>query len=383
MEEKEAEILFKKDRIKNNSIFQLKDGKLIFYYFIGGYRIILYSQKTFQKLYELNLDELIIKLEEKGKGEFDKEEDEDEETDHKINDNRNYSRNYKDKISIIELDNNLILIGYNKYLIELNYFGKYYSSKILKKFKDIIMDIVELSDERLIIFTNDNIKEIIKNEKKFAIKKKYSFENNWKINPHPPVEGIEYRDFHSYFCSNILPNNKLLLNSFSSELYDCIGCGSHPTEEINYSKIIFLDLKKFEEIASTETFDSLLKYVVLENIIVIQADKILYLYDINSLQSIKKIWLEHKYEYFLNYNKRYLIALSEDKSNNNIEIFKIENNNLIKCYVVQKGFLFKQVYRWWDYSITDYHYNSLIILKDKRIIIIYNNKLYILKINLD
>ena len=66
-----------------------------------------------------------------------------------------------------------------------------------------------------------------------------------------------------------------------------------------------------------------------------------------------------------------------------MEIFKIENNNLIKSYIVQKGFLFEQVYRWCGYSITDYKNNSLIILKDKRIIIIYNNKLYILKINFD
>ena len=383
MEEKEVEILFKKEHLKNNSIFQIKDGNLIFYYFIGGCKIVLYSQKTFQKLYELDMDELIINLEEKGKEEFDEEEDEDEETEHKFYFSKKYSRNYKDKISIIELDNGLILIGYNKYLIELNYYKEKFSRKVVKKFKETIMDIIELSDKRLIIITNDNIKEVNKQEEKYVIKKKYSFGNNWKMNPQPPEEGIEYSEFYSYFSSTILLNDILLLNSFSSELYDYLGCGSHPTEELNYSKIIFIDLKNFKEITSTETFNRIIKYIVLENIILIQFDNKFILYDINSLHAIKTIQLEKEYEYFLKYDKKYLITLSEIKRENNFEIFKIENNNLIKSYIVQKGFLFEQVYKWCGYSITDYKNNSLIILKDKKIIIIYNNKLYILKINFD
>ena len=245
------------------------------------------------------------------------------------------------------------------------------------------MDIIGLSDKRLIIITNDNIKEVIKQEEKYVIKKKYSFGNNWKMNPQPPDITIKYSEFHSYFSSTILLNDILLLNSFSSELYDYLGCGSHLTEELNYSKIIFIDLKNFKEITSTQTFNRILKYVVLENIILIQVDNKFILYDINSLHAIKTIQLEKKYEYFLKYNKKYLIALSEIERENNFEIFKIKNNNLIKSYIVQKGFLFEQVYRWCGYSITDYKNNSLIILKDKKIIIIYDNKLYIFKINFD
>ena len=51
MEEKKAEILFTKENIKYDSTLQLKDRKLIVYYFIGDYKIVLYSQKSFQKLY--------------------------------------------------------------------------------------------------------------------------------------------------------------------------------------------------------------------------------------------------------------------------------------------------------------------------------------------
>ena len=62
MEEKEIEFLFTKKYIDANSILQLKDGKLLFYDSIGGYNIILYNQKTFQKLFVLDIDELIKNL---------------------------------------------------------------------------------------------------------------------------------------------------------------------------------------------------------------------------------------------------------------------------------------------------------------------------------
>ena len=229
MEEKEVEFLFTKKYIDANSILQLKDGKLLFYDSIGGYNIILYNQKTFQKLFVLDIDELIKKLEEMPKVEFDEEEDDEDDDDDDDDDmkfwkkfrwSRRYSRNYGDKINIKELDNGLILIGYNKYLIELNYFENNYSSKVVKKFKEIILDILELSDKKFIIIANDNIKEVIKEKGKYVIINKHPFEENWRMNGHHSTLDIEYKDFRQYFSSNILPNDKLLLNSFSSELFE-------------------------------------------------------------------------------------------------------------------------------------------------------------------
>ena len=378
MEEKEIEFHFKKKYIEGDSILQLKDGKLLFYYFIGGYNIYLYNQKTFQKLYELDIDKLI-------EVEFDEEEDDDndEENLHKFHWSNRYSENYKDKMTIKELDNDLILIGYNKYLIEINSHEKNISSKIVKKFKENILDIIELFDKRLIIIANDNIKEVIKEKEKYVIKNKYPFEDKWKMKRHHSRIDIEYRHFQQHFCSIILPNDKLLLNNISSELFDYTGCLSHPTEELTFSKIIFIDLKNFKEILSTETFNQLLKCILLENVIVIQAYKDLLLYDINSFQSIKKIKLEQYYNFFNKLNKKYLIALSQQKISNNIEIFKIENNDLIKVNIVQKKFDFSSKYRWSDYLIDDYNNNPILMLKDKRILILFGNKLYILKFNKD
>ena len=383
MEEKEVEFLFTKKYIDVNSILQLKDGKLLFYDSIGGYNIILYNQKTFQKLFVLDIDELIKKLEEMPKVEFYEEEDDDDDMKFwkKCRWSRRYSRNYGDKINIKELDNGLILIGYNKYLIELNYFENNYSSKVVKKFKEIILDILELSDKKFIIIANDNIKEVIKEKGKYVITKKYSFEENWRMNCHRSTPDIEYSDFSQYFCSNILPDDKLLLNSFSSELFDYTGCSSHPTEQLTFSKIIFIDLKNFKEITSTKTFNKILRYIFLENIIIIQVYKKLILYDINSLKHLRDIQLEQYYNFFKHNNN--LIAFSQEEKNNNISIFKVENNDLIKVYIIQKEFPFSKRSRWNNYSISDYIKNSLLILNNKRIIFIYGYQIYILKLNID
>ena len=79
MEEKEVEFIFTKKYSRGYSILQLKDGKLLFYESIGGFSILLYSQKTFRQLYKLNIDELIVKFEEMPNVEFDEEEDDDTE----------------------------------------------------------------------------------------------------------------------------------------------------------------------------------------------------------------------------------------------------------------------------------------------------------------
>ena len=293
-----------------------------------------------------------------------------------------YRPNYNDKINIKELDNCLILIGYNKYLIELNYFEKNYPNKVVKKFKEVILDFIELSDKRfIIIITNDNIKEVIKEKEKYVITKKYPFEENWRMNSHISTPDIEYSDFSQYFCFNLLPNDKLLLNSFSREYFDYTGCASHPTEQLTFSKIIFIDLKNFKEIASTETFNKILRYILIENIIIIQVCKNLILYDNNSLKPIKNIQLECDYNLY-KYNEN-LIAISQEEKNNNITIFKVENNDLIKVHIIQKDFPFTKRYRWNNYSISDYINNSLLVLKDKRIIIIYSKKLYIFKLNIE
>ena len=167
MKEDEVEILFEKKYISANSILQLKDGKLLFFFSNGGNNIIFYSQKTFQKIYELELDKLIKKLEEDEKIEFDEEEDDDKKPLNRFRFFRKFSGNFGGQIIIKETKNDLILIGFNKYLIEFNAHENIYSSKVVKKFNKKIKDIAIISDEKLIIIAKDNIKEVIKEKEKY------------------------------------------------------------------------------------------------------------------------------------------------------------------------------------------------------------------------
>ena len=62
------------------------------------------------------------------------------------------------------------------------------------------------------------------------------------------------------------------------------------------------------------------------------------------MQPIKTIELEKYYNYFSKYNKNSLIALSQEAYDNNIEIFRLENNNLVKSYIIRKVFIFNNIY---------------------------------------
>ena len=54
MEQKELQIMFSEE-IYGDILLQLKDGKIIFYYFRGEGNIYIYNEKSFQKLFEINL----------------------------------------------------------------------------------------------------------------------------------------------------------------------------------------------------------------------------------------------------------------------------------------------------------------------------------------
>ena len=125
MESKEFQFIFTK-KINGDSIIQLKDGKILFYHFRFFYNISIYNEKTFQKLYEIDLIEFIKKHEERKKKKENLNNAEDETNKWKYE----FCSN---KVSIKEVNNNLILIGLNEYLIELKKTTKLMILKLLKK----------------------------------------------------------------------------------------------------------------------------------------------------------------------------------------------------------------------------------------------------------
>ena len=138
MIEKKAECLFSK-KIKGDTILQLKNGKLLFYYIRVKYGIKIYNEKSFRQLVSINLFKQMKEFEkdknikkEVYKSKDDEKDDEDEENDEAKDDIRKMLLSFKfrrkyiyspgknyNKNSIKELRNGIIIIGRNNYLFEL------------------------------------------------------------------------------------------------------------------------------------------------------------------------------------------------------------------------------------------------------------------------
>ena len=215
------------------------------------------------------------------------------------------------------------------------------------------------------------------------MKGQYIIKENWRLKPSSSDDEYSYSDFKQYYLSFELPNNRLLLNSFSTELRDHEFCGTHPSDEISHSKIIFIDLKNFEEIKSTEEFSGDAKSIVLEKLIIIQSILDIYIYDIISLDIIKIIKLEYYYDKIYKYNNDYLIAFSEYEEKNDLLIYKVEGNDLVKSCVVKNTFVFKEKIGFNGYTIYEYNNKFLFALKDKRIIMLCHRAIYLLKLEID
>ena len=118
-----------KAKIEANTIIQLKDGRLLFYYFREIYKIYIYNEKTFEQLFEIDLKNLKYEFMNKFEGDNEKNSNKlknHEESNAKIEKDDNIFNKFnkynvkRNKNSIKELDNGLILIGRDKYLIEIN-----------------------------------------------------------------------------------------------------------------------------------------------------------------------------------------------------------------------------------------------------------------------
>ena len=150
MEEKFDERLFR-TYIDGDSLYPLKNGKIISYYFRSNYEISVFNGKTFQKIFFFDLYEIIKK--------YEKEEDEED-----------YF--YKNNNCLKEIENDIILIGRDRCLIELNFKENNYDYKLVQLFDDIGVNINELEDKNIIILTKNKIYLYIKKKKKIILLKK-------------------------------------------------------------------------------------------------------------------------------------------------------------------------------------------------------------------
>ena len=257
--------------LDGDSLIQLDDRSLLSFYFRMSNPLKIYEQKEFKEKLSIDLEEIL--KEHNKKIIYNEEEDEVEEKE----------KNKSFQLAVFQLKKKSILVGYYNYLIEIKLKDKNFESKVIFEDKDNILNINELSDGRIILITNNSILVL----KDLILKDKYNIKKNWRIVPVSLTERY-YGNFEQYFSSNILSDERILIRSFSTELSYNGGCGTHPPDEFTHSKIIFLNTKNFEEIKTTEEFESDCRALVFENLIIIQAYHDIYLYDIKTLENIEK-----------------------------------------------------------------------------------------------
>ena len=367
MLKKEAQFIFEK-KFDGNNIIQLKNGKIISYHTWNDYHFNVYNEKSFQKVYDIYLKEYIniyemMKQYNKKKVE-EKKENKEGNVEYFFY-NRGPTNEQREKNSIKELKKDLIIIGRSNYLFEIKLYEKTYDCQIVKQFDEIILNVDVLSEKKIIAFTITNIILLEKETEEYIIKDKFLLKDDWILFKNS--EG----DFNQYYFSDILPNNRLLLNSYCFELRYGSGLpfaiAKDMVREYRYSKIIFIDLNNFVEITSCEKIDNDTKYIILENAIIIQSYENLIIYDINTLNIIKKIKAIKEYDFMYQLDKQNLIAISNDKKDNYLKIYKIENNDLIEFCNINCP-LFKKIFEYHYYRMNN---EKIFVLRDKKILITY------------
>ena len=340
-----------------DSLIQLDDERILSFYCRNIDALKIYEQKEFKEILSIDLEEI-------------------------LNQNNKKTENFHEsektfELSVIQLKNKSILVGLYTYLIEIKLNEKSFESKVIFEYKENILNINELPDGKIILITNNSI--LVLND--FILKDKYNIKNNWKIIPVSLKSGFT-GNFDQYFASIILPDERILLRSFSTELSYYGGNRAYPSAEFNNSKIIFINTKNFKEIKTTEEFKSDSRALVYDNLIIIQDLHDIYLYDIKTLDIIKKMGIEGEYCYFEKYNENEIIAYSIYENINDLLIYRVEGRDIFKICEVKKKFRFKKFKRNY-YDRKRYNNKVLFVLKDKRIILLCHNNALLLNLNLD
>ena len=341
-----------------DSLIQLDDERILSFYFRSIEALKIYEQKEFKEILSIDLEE-ILKQNNKNTEDF-----------------RESEKTFE--LSVIQLKNKSILVGFYTYLIEIKLNEKSFESNVVFEYKENILNINELPDGKIILFTNNSI--LVLND--FILKDKYNIKKNWKIVPVSLTRRF-YGNFDQYFASIILPDKRILLRSFSTELSYNDGCRAYPPLEFTHSKIIFLNTKNFEEIKTTEEFKSDSRGLVYENLIIIQDFYDIYLYDIKTLDIIKKMEINGEYSYFEKYKENEIIAYSIYENINDLLIYRVEGRDIFKTCEVKKKFKFKKILGRNYYDLKRYDNKLLFVLKDKRIILLCHGNALLLNLNLE
>ena len=80
--------------------------------------------------------------------------------------------------------------------------------------------------------------------------------------------------------------------------------------------------------------------------------------------------IDERYCYFEKYNENEIIAYSIYERLNNLLIYRVEGNDIIKILEIKRKFEFRPEIGWKFYSTIEYNNKILFVLKDKRVILL-------------
>ena len=118
-------------------------------------------------------------------------------------------------------------------------------------------------------------------------------------------------------------------------------------------------------------------------ILLLQAYIDIFIYDINSLELIKNGQLIERLHYLYKYDDKYLVSISEEEKRNWINVYKLQDNDVVKYSQLNIKISFDEIIGWNGYSIQGYNNKFLLTLKDKRVLVICHKKMIVLNLNIE
>ena len=258
------------------------------------------------------------------------------------------------------------------------------SKKIKIPNNEIIFDIIELKNEKILGLTNKSIYKItIKEKNNFEFSQIYKIPEDWLITPFSKKR-IFFSSFKQYMNTYELPNDRLLIHSYSTEFSHNGGCGTHPPSEISVNKIYILNLKNFEIVHQFKEIHSEINLVILNKYICIcyfygqHMHNIIDIYNLNDYKLIKIIEDKFPKKYIIKYDENTFIGMNEKEEMNDIIVYSLSDINDIKYKKFKGEFIkFETKYYNFCYEVRNTKNKSVYILKNGSIFIISHGLIFI------
>lgn len=293
------------------------------------------------------------------------------------------SKNLNCITSIKEIKNRKILICAEElYVAPINPKFKEKIKKITIPNGEKILDTIELKNGKIFGISSQSIFEI-KIEQNVEILQLFKMPQKWLIKSFESRDRF-YSRFKQYMNVYELPNNRLLINSHSTEMSHNGGCGTHPPYEVSINKMYIIDLENFQILHEFQKLTSEINIIILDKYICIiyyyryHMKNIIDIYSIDDYKLIKKIEDRFEKNYIIPIDNNKIISMSEKEKKNDLIIYDLSNINDIKYKIFKGDFIkFKTKHYNGIYEVRNTKNKSICILKNGSLFIICHGLIYI------